>query len=71
MARDCHQIFFIRLHYGFPIQPDDGAEQAQAKDFEAISIARTAASKAIRQHQAMLALIYEAICEHRLVTTSI
>jgi protease I len=54
---------------GIPIQADASAEQVRAEDFEAIIIPSGSAAEAISQHPTMLALIYEAIRQRKLVAT--
>jgi protease I len=54
---------------GIPIQADVGAEQVQAEDFEAIVIPSGTAAEAISQHPPMLALIHEALRQHKVVAT--
>lgn len=50
---------------------DASAEQVRAEDFEAIIIPSRPAAGAISQHPTMLALIYEAIRQRKVVATII
>jgi protease I len=52
---------------GIPIQADAGVEQVRADDFEAIVIPGGSAAETISQHPAMLALISEAIRQHKVI----
>jgi protease I len=54
---------------GISIQADASAEQVRAEDFEAFIIPSGSAAEAISQHPTMLALIYEAIRQRKLVAT--
>ena len=54
---------------GIPIQADASAEQVRAEDFEAFIIPSGSAAEAISQRPTMLALIYEAIRQRKLVAT--
>lgn len=52
---------------GIPIQADASAAQVRADDFEAIVIPSGSAAETISQHPEMLALISEAIRQHKVV----
>lgn len=54
---------------GISIQADASAEQVRAEDFEAIVIPSGTAAETISQHPSMLALIYEALRQRRLIAT--
>ena len=52
---------------GIPIHADASAEQVRADDFEAIVIPGGSAAETISQHPEMLALISEAIRQHKVI----
>jgi len=54
---------------GVPMQVDASAGQMRVEAFEAILIPSGSASEARSQHLTMLALIYEAVRQYRLIAT--